>query len=67
MHRDFPILLRIWFVILGSAFVVLAWWPRGQWYFKRTRIPVPNWLHKLFTLTAGVTFIVMGFFGHISN
>ena len=66
-YHDFPLLLRIWFVILGTAFLAAGWLSKGTWYWKRTKTPISPWLQRTWSTVVGLTFILFALFGHISH
>jgi hypothetical protein len=66
-YHDFPLLLRIWFVILGTTFLAAGWLTKGQWYWKRTKTPISPWLHRTCSTVIGLAFILCALFGHVSH
>jgi hypothetical protein len=66
LANDFPLLMRVWFVLLG-CFFISALFLKGQWYFRRTHLPAPRWLVLTFLLVAGAAMIALGLFGHVSR
>ena len=64
---DFPLLLRIWFVILGTAFLAAGWLFKGAWYCKNTKTAIPPWLHRTLSTIMGLGFILVALFGHVSR
>jgi hypothetical protein len=66
-YHDFPLLLRIWFVILGTAFLAAGWLFKGAWYWKHTKTPISPWLQRTSSTVIGLAFILLALFGHISR
>ena len=66
-YHDFPLLLRIWFVILGTAFLAAGWLFKGAWYWKHTKTPISPWLQRTWSTVVGLAFILLALFGHISR
>src|SRR5581483_4484194 len=66
-YHDFPFLLRIWFVILGTAFLATGWLTKGPWYWKNTKTPIPPWLQRTLCTVMGLAFILIALFGHVSR
>jgi NADH:ubiquinone oxidoreductase subunit 5 (subunit L)/multisubunit Na+/H+ antiporter MnhA subunit len=66
-YHDFPLLLRIWFVILGTASLAAGWLTKGPWYWRRTKTPIPPWLVRTWSTVVGFAVILFALFGHVSR
>ena len=66
-YHDFPLLLRVWFVILGTIFLAAGWFTKGPWYLRRTKTPISPWLHRTISTVTGLAFILFALFGHVSR